>query len=304
MDKLTKIDRRIATQNGFALLLTLSVLVIVMSLSAILVRYISFVKKDANSIEALIQADILYVDMQNSVKKFANNREDFYKTLYSSTIPIDTDSNISILLKCKPLSSRVNINWIKYEANSAKQTQYNSVVKTLSYIAQTYEILDIELLEDMIKAYLIQGDESNSGFKNRLVAKNEILSQMEFEDIIYRYLKLENDTNIIKVPWNRYFDYNSLDIGDKIEPNYISFELITVLYDIDIETTQNEWVEGDDLKSFVQKYGKTFDNKLFYKKLKLNSICEVYYNYKQDRYRFSYIDIEGEVKNFEFYGKE
>ena len=57
------------------------------------------------------------------------------------------------------------------------------------------------------------------------------------------------------------------------------------------------------LKTFVQDNGGTYEQNLFAKEFLAQSQCEVQYGYEGERFSFKFEDIEGEVKNFEFFGK-
>jgi len=50
--------------------------------------------------------------------------------------------------------------------------------------------------------------------------------------------------------------------------------------------------------------GGTYDQKIFAKDFLAESECEVQYGHEDGRFRFTFVDIQGEVKNFEFYGKQ
>jgi hypothetical protein len=307
MDKPIKfINKRANNRSGFALLLTLSILAIVISLSSVLVGYMSTASQSANDTKALIQANIFYKDIQNILNKYEKDKENFYAILYSSPIPIVSDSGFDILIDCKPLSNGVNINWLAFD-NKSMESQSEAAHKILQYISQQYNISNPDLLADMIIFRIKQGVFLDSEFKERLKKQKVILSYNEFEKILYDYIQKENDTNIIKIPWNRYFVFNDIDKNIKnnlIYGNYISAELISALYDIDIVTVQSDWIEGDDLNTFLNNIGVQLNKKLFTTKFDDKSKCEVYYNYMGKRFKFGFKDIAGEVKDFEFYGRQ
>jgi len=307
MDKPIKfINKRANNRSGFALLLTLSILAIVISLSSVLVGYMSTVSQSANDTKALIQANIFYKDVQNILNKYEKDKENFYTTLYESPIPIASDSGFDILINCKPLSNGVNINWLAFD-NKSMKSQSEAAHKTLRYIAQQYNISNPNLLEDMITFRIKQGTLLDSEFQERLKKRKVILSYSEFEKILYEYIQKENDINVIRIPWNRYFVFNDIDKNIKnnlIYGNYISAELISALYNIDIVTVKSDWVEGNDLNTFLNNIGLKFDKKLFVQKFYARSKCEVYYNYMNHRFKFTFNDIDNEVKDFEFYGRQ
>jgi hypothetical protein len=81
--------------------------------------------------------------------------------------------------------------------------------------------------------------------------------------------------------------------------------LISVLFDIELATVRENWIEGESLKTFVNENGGVFERaEIFAKKFLPVSHCEVAYKYADAQYRFKFVDIDREVKNFEFYGKQ
>ena len=82
-------------------------------------------------------------------------------------------------------------------------------------------------------------------------------------------------------------------------------DLISEIKDWTEVAVKEEWIEGETkLKTFVQNMGGTYDQKLFTEDFLAESECEVQYGHADERFRFTFVDIQGEVKNFEFYGKQ
>jgi len=101
------------------------------------------------------------------------------------------------------------------------------------------------------------------------------------------------------------FPKNAKEPGENvIDGNYISAQLISLLFDIDIESVQEEWMAGSELKTFVTGLSGEYNEKLFAQEFLSQSQCEIAYDYEGSRFRFSFVDIDGEVKNFAFFGKE
>jgi len=313
MDKLNKqnLNKPISMRKGFALLLTMSILGIVISLSAVLVDYMSTAKQRSTYTQALIQGDMLYADIITVLKKSKKYKETLYKILYTTPVPFNMENGkFDVLLKCKPLANGVNINWLSYGNSSKTQSQYNTVQRVMDYLAQAYNIVDIALLEDMIVAKInnSQEDIETKGLLYRLQDKKYILSYKDFEEILFKYSQEENDKSILRIPWEKYFVFNKLykdDTQNIIDGNYISAELISALFGIDIAAVREDWVVGESsLNTFLNNNGVEFDNKLFSSKFYPQTQCEVYYSYMGDRFKFTFNDIEDEVKDFEFYGRQ
>jgi len=291
-------------RKGFALLLTLSILAIVIALSSVLVQYISEVSKTTIKTKALIQSDILYKDIQNILKQLKSQKQDLYKVLYTTALPFATkDDRFSLMLKCHPLYNGININWLAYQDKPSMQSRIDLIYKVFDYIVQKYEIQNADRLLELINAYMHNAtpySDSTTNIRN-------ILSKQEFENIIFNYTLEESDNSVINVPWSKYFVFNTTNPNideNIIDANYISAELISAIFDLDIESVNEEWSEGGDLKQLLSNYGITLHNKIYYTKFYPYSRCEVYYDYMNERFRFDFDDIENEVKNFEFYGKQ
>jgi len=309
MDKLSEFRKKtVASRKGFALLLTLSILAIVIGLSSTLVSYMSTARNSATSTRALIQGNIFYADIQAVLKKFQSQKETLYKILYKTPVPFEMDNNrLSIMLKCEPLANSVNINWIAYGNDSKFDAQYQAAQKVFEYLAQRYNLVNINLLEEQIIARIKNQDESDD-FSDRLKSKKFILSYKDFEKILFEYSQEENDKNIIKIPWNKYFVYNMVDKDPKnnlIDGNYMSAELISVLFDMEIDIIREEWEIGETkLGDLLNNNGIGFNKNLFEQKFYARTKCEVYYDYMDHRFKFTFNDIDNEVKNFEFYGRQ
>jgi len=297
-------------RKGFALLLTLSILGIVISLSAVLIDYMSTAKQRSSYTQALIQADITYSDIVEILAKAKNHKKTLYKTLYTMPIPFTMENGkFDIVLKCRPLANGVNINWLIYGNNSKTQLQYNTVQRVMDYLSQVYNIIDIALLEDMIVSRINGTDQMDTkGLINRLKSQKFIVSYKEFENILFKYSQETNDKNILKIPWHKYFVFNKISKNAEqniIDGNYISPELISALFGIDIAAVKEDWIEGEsNLNAFLNNNGVQFDKQLFSSSFYPQTQCEVHYSYMGNRFKFTFNDIEDEVKNFEFYGRQ
>jgi len=122
-----------------------------------------------------------------------------------------------------------------------------------------------------------------------------------------RYQREADDSKISRIQWKKFFVFNKRPKDsqvDLIDVNYISEELLAVLFDIDLASVKEEWAEGGELKTFVSELGGSYNTKLFTQDFLDQSQCDVAYDYEGERFAFHFVDIEGEVKNFEFFGKQ
>ncbi|HSR74186.1 MAG TPA: hypothetical protein VLL31_05040 [Sulfurovum sp.] len=293
-------------RQGFALLITLSVLAVIIALTTVLLSYLDEVQQDSSNTKALIQADVYHTNITNIFQGF-KNKETLFSVLYSTALPLRTeDEKFSLVLQCDPLYKGVNINWLGMGNDSNKTAQYTVAQELFDYLSLEYNIEDAGRLQEMLieeignKNRLVQKEQS------RLHQKNGIISYHQFEEILNRYQFEVDDSQIGTVPWEKYFSFSPQ--ADKIDAKYSSPELISYLFDIDVESVK-EWsssLERGTLESFVVENGGDYvqwktivAGELFLEAAK----CTVGYAFAQGQYRFGFEYIDGEAKHFEFYGK-
>ena len=303
----TSIPEHVAHKKGFALIITLSALTVIIALSAVLVNYLDEARRDASTAKAMIQGNLYYTDIKKIFKGF-KEKETLYSTLYLSPIPfVSDDTRFSVMVSCEPLSNGVNINWLAMGNEANMTLQYEASQKVFEGIAASYELEDALKLQELLLEEIGQGQKYVQKEQSRLRQKNGIISVKQFRDILDRYQREADDRNIALVPWEKFFVFNAVskEPGENvIDGNYISAELISLLFDIDIESVQEEWMAGSELKTFVTGLSGEYNEKLFAKEFLSQSQCEIAYDYEGSRFRFGFVDIEGEVKNFAFFGKE
>ena len=297
------IHKRLPHRKGFALLITLSVLAVIIALTGILLSYFDEVREDASTTKALIQGNLYYADIKKTFKNF-KKKKTLYTTLYLMPVPISSpDGKFSLMLKCRPLANGVNINWLGLGNSQEMVEQYHAAQKVFETISQVYSLEDTGRLEEMLleeiggKKKFVQKEQS------RLRQKNGIISYKQFEGIINRYQLEVDDQKVGRVPWSKFFVFSPT--SKVIDGDYISAELISILFDIDLATVKEEWIEGEvKLQTFVQNSAGTYNKKLFTQAFLEETECDVQYGHASERFRFKFVDIQGEVKDFEFYGKQ
>ena len=298
-------------RKGFALIITLSALTVIIALTAVLISYIDEARKDSSTVKAMIQGNLYYADIKKIFTKFKEKRT-LYTTLYLSPVPfVSPDGRFSVIVHCTPIANGVNINWLGASSDQNMSEHVSMVQNIFEIIVQEYDIEDPTRLEEMILEK-IGGNNKFVQFvqpeQSRLRQKNGIISFKQFESILDRYQFEADDDNVGQVPWKKFFVFNKISktaAKNLIDGNYISAELIAVFFDIDLPTVKEEWVPGTlELKTFVQNNGGIYDQKLFAKEFLAQSQCEVQYDYEDERFAFKFEDTEGEVKNFEFFGKQ
>jgi len=297
------IHESVPHRRGIALLITLSVLAAMIALTSILLGYFDTVRKDATATKALIQGDLYYEDIRKIFKKF-KKKKTLYSTLYKMPVPLSSpDGRFSVLLTCHPLSNGVNINWLGMGNTPAMVEQYNAAQKVFDTVVQAYNLEDPQRLYELLLEEIGGRNRFVRKEQSRLRQKNGIISYRQFEHILSRYQFETDDRKVGRVPWKKLFSF--VPGAKVIDGDYISPELLAILFDIDIEAVREEWVAGElKLKNFVEERGEAYSAKLFAQDFLEEAGCEVQYGYADGRFRFAFTDIQGEVKNFEFYGKQ
>ena len=295
-------------RKGFALIITLSALTVIIALTGVLINYLDEARRDASTTKAMIQGNLYYADIKQIFTKF-KKKKTLYSTLYLAPIPFASeDGRFSLIVHCAPLANGVNINWFGV-SNEQNMSQHSAMVQNIfEIIVQEYELEDATILEEMILEEIGGKDKFVQKEQGRLRQKNGIITFKQFEGILDRYQFEADDDNVGQVPWKKFFVFNEIlkpAAKNLIDGNYISAELISVLFDIDLPTVKEEWVPGVlELKTFISNNGGTYNQNLFAKDFLAQSQCEVQYDYEGERFAFKFEDIEGEVKNFEFFGKQ
>jgi len=267
------------------------------------------VQEDAADTSALIQANVYYSDVTDIFGRF-KKKKNLFSRLYQFPVPLLTeDGRFELLLQCSALSNGVNVNWLAMESQKDMQVQYNFAQTVFDSIAQEYTLEDASRLQEMLLQE-IGGKEAYTKNTTRLGQKNGIISYKQFAQIIDRYQFEADDMKANIVPWKKYFTFSSN--AKVIDAEYSSAELLSLLFDIDIQSIK-EWQaalleEGTpkvSLESFVKTSGGDYPGRkkmIADKDFLEESQCTVTYKSTDRQYHFRFEYIQGEAKNFEFYG--
>jgi hypothetical protein len=296
-------------RKGFALLITLSVLTVVIALTAVMMGYLDSARRDAVNTKALIQANLYFVDIKK-VFMSVKDKKSFYKVLYQTPIPLQSENDVfSVLLDCKPMDNGININWLGQGNNPKTKVQYTMAQKVFDTLVQSYDLADPTRLEEI----LLQSMSGGNGYdrdemQSRLHQKNGIISYQQFTQLVEKYQFETDDRNVGRIKWKDYFVFNPVKKGKKsnmISGDYLSPALVAILFDIDEESVKEIWSGSQgSLRKLLTQFGIDYDKKLFTEKITERAVCEVMYKYQTKQYYFTFRDIEGEVKDFAFYGKQ
>ncbi len=306
MDKTKSAFVNVKHQEGFALMITLSVLAVLIALTMVLLSYFEEVQDDAADTTALIQADVYYADITDIFKRF-KKKKDLFSTLYRFPVPLRSpDGRFSMLLHCQALSNGVNVNWLALENTSDMQDAYNFAQTVFDFIVQQYNLEDATRFQEMLLEEIGGKEKFVKKEYSRLRQKNGIISYKQFAQIVSRYQLEADDSQASMIPWQKYFSFSSN--AKKIDAEYSSAELLSLLFDIDVQSVR-EWQnnpEKGSLETFVQASGGDYAKRkkiIAGKNFLEESVCTVSYTSADRQYRFRFEYIQGEAKHFEFYGK-
>lgn len=294
-------------REGFALLVTLSVLTVIIALTTVLLRYLDEAREDASQTKALIQANVYYADITKVFNQL-QDKKTLFSTLYLAPFPIASeDGRFMMTLSCKPLANGVNINWLG-SSNAPEMAELYSLAQTVfDFLVHEYELQDGIRLQEMLLEEIKGQQDHTPATYSRFRKKNGIISYQQLSTIVSRYQFDSDDENAGNIPWERYFSFSGS--AKVIDAEYSSPELIALMFDIDLQSVQ-EWYDDparSNLETFINLNGGNYAKRkeiLAGDTFLEESGCTVSYEIAEKPYRFDFEYVQGEAKYFEFYGKQ
>ncbi len=299
-------------RNGVVLLLTLSVIVAMLATIGVLFAYLEKSKNEAYSVAAFVQANLLFRDGQQSIAQLLKNsaqdkelKNEMLETLYFAPITMQDEENKErfISIDCTALNSGVNINWLEYENNSSEEAQslYRLARTLFDRLAEEHNIKNSAALLSKIKSDIFAQEETQAFLEQT----KGIISLSQLQKIARDYRFEEDDAGIEEIAWEKYFSFDQKSLS--IDAGFLSPELISLLFEIELDVVQNDWVEGDDLQAFIEKNGgdlSLFQEKIFKTEPSERMKCRINYGYQNGVYAMGFEYLEGKAGKFEFYGKQ
>ena len=302
-------------KTGIALFITLMVIASIMSIMAVSFSYLEKVQKDAGKTSALIQANLLYGNTVEVLKRFfpsGSDNSDKLNLIY--TVPLvlsEEKSGFSVNLTCQALMTGVPISWLNSQVSPAIPNKNTLAKNVLAYVINLYEIEDPNGLEETLLEAITGRRLQNIDYEPRLKIQKGIVSKQQFDRIITDYALNYDDPKALKIPWDKYFTFVKVDAKTKIDGAYPSAEFVSAAFDIPIEIVQDGWYSDagtgstTTLASFLKDNSYPQPDKTIYTDKALNAMhCEQTFAYKERQYKFNFNYIEGRSNNFEFNGQE
>ncbi|MEA3456252.1 MAG: hypothetical protein U9R26_07065 [Campylobacterota bacterium] len=314
MDKIQKNGLENKMRKGVVLFITLSVIAAMLVLVGAIFTYLEKSRDNASYTSAIIQADLIFRDSKDVIgallKSGAKDKEikkTILDTLYLAPVTIEAegDDEMFITLDCQPLGKGVNINWLGFENNSSAQLFYDTAQSAFDRLVEQYNIQDASLLLSRIRVAIDGEENSGAQPQGRLEQKKGIIKLSQIQNIARAYRFEADDDAVENIAWDRYF---SFDVPSMVmDGNYFSAELVSMLFDMELESVKEEWFEGDDLKAFVSTNGgdmSQYNTNLFASEMIERMGCRVTYGYQGNVYALGFDYLEGRADKFEFFGKQ
>lgn len=298
-------------KTGIALFITLMVIASIMSIIAVSFSYLEKVQKDAGTTSALIQANLLYGNTIEVIKRFfpagSDNSE---KLTLMYTMPLvlsEEKSGFALNLNCQALMIGAPIGWLDPKQTTKVPEKTTLSREVLGKVMERYEIEDPNGLEEILLQEITGKHTANEDYVPRLVSNKGINSKKQFDQLLLTYALRYDDLKALNVPWEKYFTFVPFDEKTKIDGSYLSAEFISAAFDIPIEIVQDGWILGEStLSTFLKENGivAPINNKIYANKA-LNAMhCEQTFAYQERQYTINFNYIEGRSANFEFNGQE
>ncbi len=290
-------------RKAIALLITLTVIAALLALMGVAFSYLERAKKDSLHTLAIVQANIYYADIARTLDGLlkGKNASDIISTLYLAPQTLqEQEGEFYLSIGCEPLSNGVDINWFGLQNDTKNQKKYAIVTKLFDTIATQYNLEDDSKLLEFIMEDIEGKNESI-----RLKQKKGIISPKQFNTIINRYVAETGDTKALNINWKQYFSFVSPNAN--IDSKYVSSELIALLFDLDLKSVDEGWIEGEDLAEFLNDNGanmEMYDKTIFSNALSKQMKCTTSYAYNSGVYSFSFNYLDGKAQYFEFYSKQ
>ena len=311
MEKMQEMNKM---RKGVVLFITLSVIAAMLVLVGTIFAYLEKSRDNASYTSAVIQADLIFRDSKDAISALLKSgskdkeiKKTILDTLYLTPVTLQAEDNDEtfIMLDCQPLDRGININWLGLENNSSAQLFYDTAQSVFDRLIDIYNIQDAGMLLSHIR-YAIDG-EDNSGVRvqGRLEQKKGIIKLSQIQNIVRAYRFEADDDAVENIIWDKYFSFDAQSMA--IDGNYLSAELVALLFDIELETVREEWLEGDDLKAFVMNIGGDmlqYNTKLFSSEIIERMGCRITYGYQGNVYALGFDYLEGKAEKFEFFGKQ
>jgi len=235
-------------RKSVALFMTLSFLIVAFALIASIIK--TYEKITSKNMLFISQNSVIIKNSLNVLKNIeVNSSQELEKII--GTFPISSkDGSFRAFIEIKPINS-ININ----DFLKNKKIDKN-IKRVIEFLAYNYDIKDTLFLEDLILDTIDKDYEERSPYSEIALQKkfqNGFIDKKAFNEILNYYISQTNDKNVLKVPWEKFFNFKITQLytppkeiellNEKNETNFniISIEKVKNFFvSIDINySTQN-----------------------------------------------------------------
>jgi len=300
-------------RSGVTLFITLAIIAAMLGLLGIVFKYLETARSEAEIKASLIQADILYADVRDAMRRLLGKtpKTDTYKTFYTIPLAIASkNGEFGAMIHCSPLADKPNIAWLGYDGRQNLQSHFEIAEKIFDMLTSKANLRNPAALHDEIVDALKRKKLKRFNILSNINKKKGTISIREFQSILDSYRYKEDDDKVYSIPWQTYFAFGT-DMK-LIDSDFIAPEVLAEVFDIDLRLVQGEegFEMGDSLRKFLDENGldtSLYDQKppkeVFAKKRPVDAMrCMVGFGFREGRYGFGFDYINKRVENFEFSG--
>jgi hypothetical protein len=288
---------------AITLFITLAVIVAMLSLIGIVFGYLSEAKTKARDKSALIESNLIYADAVETLKSFLGKKptKNTLKNIYDIPLAVnETKGSFSMMVACTPACAAVPITWLNRKKELSEASQFAQAANVFEALTTKANIKDAQLLLNLISQALEKETQVLFGVEARLKHKTNYLSYTQFKSILTEYRLQTGDESVYNINWQSYFAFG--EECKAIDGDFLSAELISVLFGIDEQIVQEDFQSGH-LREFLQTNGADMDiynSKAFAKKPLVAMKCTISYTFAGGNYSFNFKYTDGKVDSFEF----
>jgi hypothetical protein len=213
-------------KDGIALLITVIMLA---ALSALILKSYTLSEKylkDNDDIRLTAQSNRLYLDSKKILKQTLRdiNSTEEYAFIFGQSFSIPS-ANFDITFMFRPIDNKININNILVNSKINK-----NIYDLLENLLISYNVVDSSFFLDLLLD-TIDKDSKERTYESEIINQNiyftngKIYSKKHLSQIIDYYAQNRDDKNIYKIPWDKYINFNSINI----DINFVSIDLLKLL---------------------------------------------------------------------------
>lgn len=277
-----------------------------LALLGIAFGYLDSARQKASYKSALIEGDILFTGLGEALKKNIGKKPkvDTLKGFYSMPISFSAkDGEFDMTFFCEASANKIPISWLGKRSDKKYQKQYEIAKKVFDDITIRAEVKAPDILYNMIVKALLAKGGTRYGISSRVSTKKDIMTAIEFMDILNDYRFKEDDNNVFKIDWQKFFGYEEASAPNnmKIDAQFASPELLAIILDMDSAYIKSDFTAGE-LDKFMKNAGieKNSYKWLFAKGAVADMVCTSRFSYAEHLYTILFQYRKGNIKGFKF----